>query len=148
MNSNLPKPSNYNAAIRFAIGIPIWIGVTFLLDGLGKKMEGLTGAVPSRSIATWPSYCVLSYFAFSFLSAVTTTTRKWRLRLGCLTHLFLLASIIAGVFPMLGRRRSGDIADGVFTLVFVYFVFFVPWIITWVKFILKGNSNTMKPIGQ
>lgn len=39
----------YDAATRFFIGIPVWIGIAFLLDAIGQGMEGIRLAVCSGS---------------------------------------------------------------------------------------------------
>lgn len=135
----IPQTSHYDATGRFLIGIPVWIGMTLLLDGLGGAMEGMTGAAPGRLITTWPSHFVLGYFVISILATRLASGRTWRLRLGCLAHLCLLTSICIAVAPELGNKSPADLAEGITVLVFAYALFFFPWLITWIKFILRAD---------
>ncbi len=133
------EASTYDAATRFFIGIPVWISISFLVDALGRGAEGMTGGSDQRMITTLPSHLILGYFVFSFLCATMTDTRKWRLRLGCFAHLFLVGSFASSVIPDLRHTPSSDVADSIAIVVLLYSLIFLPWVIVWAKFIFKGN---------
>ncbi len=92
-----------------------------------------------RMITTLPSHFILGYFLFSFLCALSTETRNWRLRLGCLAQLILVASFVSSIVPDLAHTPARDLPDSIAILVLIYLVLFVPWLVIWAKFILRGQ---------
>jgi hypothetical protein len=130
---------HYDAATRFFVGIPIWIVIAFLVDSVGRSAEGMTGGTSQRMVTTLTSYLIIAYFLFSFICALTIETRRWRLRFGCAAHLLLIASFASSVIPDIKHTPANDLPDSIAILVILYALILFPWIITWVKFVLRGR---------
>jgi hypothetical protein len=136
---------NLNVFVKkFAIGIPIWIFVALCLNVLNQPSsfsgwgDG-AGAVNSVSvIQSKSSYLIFGYFLFSSIIAASVNTRQWRIWFGVAAHCFLLASLIVATRPNAGG--SADQAT-MKTMILVpsYLVFFMPWIITWSRFVKTGS---------
>lgn len=131
------------------MGIPVWAATALVLDGLNRACSSFAWSDGAGTGATRPvlmspaSHLIFGYFIFSFIAAVTTKTRQWRFRLTVPAHLLLVASIVAVVLPdyLRGGSSPGVVPSEAVVLTLVYTVFFMPWLIAWVKLLLRGTES-------
>ena len=129
-----------SAITAFALGIPVWVGTSFLLDILNRSTMGMTGAggqsgnIP-LTLTSAPSLFILGYFGLSILAVLLFGNTKRRLRLAVVVHLFLVASLLSDL-PAHGG--IGEKIGRILILTLFFIVFFSPWLATWVGFV-KGR---------
>jgi hypothetical protein len=136
-----------NFVKKFAIGIPIWIAVAFLLNFLNQPTsfsgsgDG-AGMVNNASIfQSNASYLIIGYFVFSSIIAASVCSRRWRIWFGFSAHLFLLASLTTAILPDVSANYKMTDKATMETMILLpsYLIFFTPWIITWSRFAKAGS---------
>jgi len=136
------KPSRDVTAVYFLAGIPIWIIIALALSCLTRIMQGMTGAQPINLLTMMPSHLIIAYFTLSFIVALTVTDLMIRIFFAVVAHLLLVASIVAVVQPEFSHdEQAGRQADVLRIVICFYAALFLPWIVLWVKFAIKGNST-------